>query len=191
MDAKKLMGFETPGDKRVAVPVRDWDAMKRGAWRSRISWEIAVRQALDILMRCEHSEKCPGFESELEPCLSSCPDREIRMSALVILNAARAFAPVDARRPADGQYFAPSREYFSDMVSMLGAQQLERDAMLEVILKAGLKPPLPPENVERRLPKRALVHFDPAEFEYVPEEEAEDDGIDPAAQPALEQENPQ
>lgn len=58
-----------------------------------------------------------------------CPDREKRISILVILNCAREFAAIDARRPAEGRYFAPSREYFSKMIAELGATQIEVDEL--------------------------------------------------------------
>jgi hypothetical protein len=58
-----------------------------------------------------------------------CPDREKRISILVILNCAREFAAIDVRKPADGRYFAPSREHFSKMVAELGAAQIEIDEL--------------------------------------------------------------
>jgi hypothetical protein len=74
-------------------------------------------------------EGCAGKTSETSPCLPDCPDRELRASALVILNAARQFAPLDARRQADGPYYAPSRESFSETMAELGACQFEIDAL--------------------------------------------------------------
>ena len=58
-----------------------------------------------------------------------CPDREKRISILVILNCAREFTSIDVRPPADGRYFAPSREHFSKVVAELGAAQIERDEL--------------------------------------------------------------
>jgi len=173
MDPKQLMGFETPGDQKVSVTVRDWEAMRRAIWRSAIAWEIVVHEADEILDRCKHVEGCPGIESETEACLQDkygrpqtshgklrafllvcwavlvalfvkrpvsdtapqviishgCPDREIRMSALVILNAARQHSPTDATKPSDGPYFAPSREYFSEVLSSLHAAQVENQEL--------------------------------------------------------------
>jgi hypothetical protein len=143
MDPRKAMGFEVPGDQRVLVPVRDWNAMKLALWRSRAAWAIAERAAEELLDRCEHVEGCPGKTDEMAPCLGgsvftedrlsvevgACPDRETRMSALVILNAARQFAPIKANRPADAPYFAPGREYFSDVMAELAASQAELESL--------------------------------------------------------------
>jgi hypothetical protein len=125
MDNAKLMGLSTPGDQKVPVPVRTWDAAKRALWRSKISWDVAMKQTAGILERCAHMEGCPAQTSETATCLADCPDRELRMSALVILNAARQFGPLDAKRLAEGPYFAPSREGFSDMVAELAACRAE------------------------------------------------------------------
>ncbi len=130
MDPKKMMGFENPGDKKFSVSARDWSGMKHAAWRSKVGWEIAERQAKEILGRCTHLDGCPGITDEAAPCLGAgnelgCPDRELRMSALVILNAARQFAPVSARQIANEIYFAPSRERYSEVIAELGAVQAE------------------------------------------------------------------
>lgn len=68
-----------------------------------------------------------------------CPDREIRMSALVVLSAARQHAPTDVSKPADGPYFAPSREYFSEVLSSLHAAQVENKRLQDELR--------PPQNV--------------------------------------------
>lgn len=128
---RQMMGFETPGDEKVPVTVRDWDAMRRAAWRTAKALEIIANNAAEALDRCQHTEGCPGAVSETEPCLSAvltrpgCRDREARMSLLVILNAARQAAPVTvANRPND-EYFAPSREYYSEVFSTLAAAEIE------------------------------------------------------------------
>jgi hypothetical protein len=133
--APEKMGFATPSDQKIPVTVRDWNAMKLAVWRSQQGWEIVAREAAALVARCRHEEGCPGKEVESEPCVpdrfvdgvvvEGCPDREQRMSALVILSAARMFAPVGARRPANDPYFAPSREYFSEVLSELAAAQVE------------------------------------------------------------------
>jgi hypothetical protein len=129
MDQRKMMGFEAPGDQRVPVPVRDWNALKLALWRSRVAWDIAERAAKEIVDRCGHMEGCAGKIAETEPCLADCPDRELRMAALVILAAARQFAPTDARKPANAPYFAPSREYYSAVMAELAAAQAELEAL--------------------------------------------------------------
>lgn len=197
MDPRKMMGFETPGDRKVPVSVRDWDAMRRALWRSAIAWETVANSAMDLIEGCTHTEGCPGLQSETEPCLvdryaepaaiqvrpspvrvfaawlrrlgrrapkasathvlvtRGCPDREVRMSALVILTAARQSAPVDAPKPSDEPYFAPSREYFSEVLSSLAVAQIEIERLREDLRRAtepaSPTPPLPPtlqENVE-------------------------------------------
>ena len=124
-DPKKLMGFETPADKKVPIRSGDWDAMKLALWRAKSSCETVAREASDLLESSKHADGCPGKDDETKPCLAACPDREKRLSALVILNAARQNAPVDAKKLADGPYFAPSREHFSEVIAELAAAQIE------------------------------------------------------------------
>jgi hypothetical protein len=124
-----LLGLETDADKKVTIPIRHWEAMRLALWRSRVSWEAVLPQARLILDQCGHVEGCPGITSESEPCGPDCPDRERRLSVLVIMAAAKRFAPLDARRPADGIYIAPSRERFSEVMAELTAAQLELDVL--------------------------------------------------------------
>jgi hypothetical protein len=155
-----MMGFETPGDQRVQIPKAMWSAWKLALWRNKVWWEYAMRAAIEIVDRCKHADGCPGAESETEPCLQDrydldgalisrgCPDREQRMSAFVILNAARMGAPEDARRPANEPYSAPTREFFSEVMAELAATQAELEALRAIVDKAGLAPlppPLPPD----------------------------------------------
>jgi hypothetical protein len=125
----KLMGLITPGDQKVSVFVRHWDAQKRALWRSKYAWDIAMKEATNLLGRCTHMAGCEAQTSETAPCLPDCPDRELRLAALVILNAARQFAPVDAKEAANAPYYAPSREHFSEVLSELGACQAELVAL--------------------------------------------------------------
>jgi|SRR5271157_1985679 len=141
MDPQKMMGFDTPGDQRVPVPVRDWNAMRLAIWRSKVAWDIVAREAASLVAQAAHMEGCAGKTVETDPCLPDCPDRELRMSALVILNAARQFAPANARKPADAPYFAPSREYFSEVMAELVAARAE----LEVL--RGDQPTEPPTDL--------------------------------------------
>lgn len=178
MQSSKMMGFEVPGDRKVPVQVRDWEALKLAAWRSKVAFEIIERQALEILVGCEHAPRCPGKDDETRSCFEGrivrptrplglfrrllafilafvprvllprpirlgCPDREKRLSALVILNAARQLAPVDARKPADAPFYAPSREYFSETLATLSACQIENDKMREALKELGWQPPTP------------------------------------------------
>jgi len=138
MDPKKQMGFETEADKKVQMRAGDLSGLKRALWVSKEAWEIVEREAESILGRCQHLDGCPAATDETAQCLGGgifgsdvvgCPDRELRLSALVILNAARQFESVDARRPAESPYFAPSREYFSKVLAELGAVQIENDEL--------------------------------------------------------------
>lgn len=177
-----MQGFEVPGDQKIPVTARDWNAMKLACWRSKVAWEIAAREAAAILNQCDHSIDCEGILDDTRPCLSDrwekspqadgetdeeytarpgvrvqqgCPDRELRMSALVILNAARTLAPVDARRVAADPYMAPSREYFSEVLATLSAAQVEIEALREVLRAAGLEVPAPVAHTESMLTERA------------------------------------
>jgi hypothetical protein len=124
-----MMGLDNPGDQRVEVPLRHWEGMKLALWRSKVAWEIAGRAAAEMVAGCKHTAGCPGEASETEVCLRDCPDRELRLSALVVLNSARQFATIDARRPADASYFAPSREHFSEIMAELVVAQAELETL--------------------------------------------------------------
>ena len=125
MKPEEAQGFETPDDKKVPITVREWNAMKLALWRSKGAWETVVREANAILAASFHEEGCPAMASETAACLPGCRDREKRLSALVILNSARQFAPVNARKMAEGPYFAPSREHFSAVIAELATLQIE------------------------------------------------------------------
>ena len=143
MNPDKLMGRESPADQKVSMRVGDWNAMKLALWRSRVALEIAAKEAEEIVARCTHAKGCPGVESETETCLPICGDREIRMSALVVLNAARQLAPVDARPLAAQPYYAPSREYFSEVIATFATMQAEVELLREIVRKAGIEVPAP------------------------------------------------
>ncbi len=164
------MGLESMGDKKVPVTLRNWSAIKLALWRSKVSWDIATRAAQEIIAGCRHAEGCPGAVFEHEPCFAACPDRETRMSACVILNAGRVFGPVNVPRPDAGPYFAPSREYFSEVLADLLATQEERDA-LRTLNVTGVDPPKneEPEGVAPALPVRKLAALPaPAQLATVP-----------------------
>jgi hypothetical protein len=127
-------------EPRTMVDNRVWFGSRLALWRSKVGWEIAAKQAAEIVSRCSHKEGCPGESVETEPCLPGCPDREIRMSALVILNAARDFTPPSASKLAQQPYSAPSREYFSAVVAELAACQAE------LLVLRGTVVTMPPTN---------------------------------------------
>lgn len=179
MDPKKMMGFQVSGDQRVPVSVRDWTAMKLAMWKSKFALGIVMREASAIIERCRHEKECPGATVETEPCFAGCPDREIRLSALVVLNAARMFTPVNAHQPME-PYFAPSRERYSETISQLGATEVERDALREMLRSMGVDSPTPPENTEpARLEQKPAQQFteEDLEEEETPPTEAETEGI--------------
>lgn len=126
---KRLNQIENPA--KVPVDPRHWEALKRAVWRSKQFWEIALREATEIVRGCAHMTGCAAESSETEPCLPDCPDRERRMSALVILNAAREFAPGNVAPAAEGPYFAPTREHFSSVLAELAACQVEIEKLKE------------------------------------------------------------
>lgn len=150
MDPRKMMGFEAPGDQRVPVSLRDWTAMKLGAWKAKFALENTALKAIAIIKRCRHEKDCPGATDETAPCFAGCQDREVRMDALVILNNARVFMPVNANQPHE-PYFAPSREKYTETLTQLGAAEVERDTLRELLRSMDVEPPAPPENKEPAL----------------------------------------
>jgi hypothetical protein len=116
-------------EPRTTIDNRVWFAAKLALWRSKVAWEIVAKQAAEIVGRCSHMTGCPAESTETEPCLPDCPDREIRMSALVILNAARQSEPVNVSKLAQQPYMAPSREYFSAVVTELLVGQAELEVL--------------------------------------------------------------
>jgi hypothetical protein len=127
-------------EPRTMVDNRVWFGQKIALWRCKVAWDIAAKQAAEIVARCSHMTGCPAVAVESEPCLTDCPDREFRMSALVILNAARQFAPPSATKVAQQPYSAPTREYFSEIVAELAACQAELEKL------RGAAVTLPPPN---------------------------------------------
>jgi hypothetical protein len=125
---RHMMGFDIPGDEKVSLPARDWMAMRLALWRSKVAWDIVARSAAELVASAKHADGCPGKESESEPCLRECPDREMRLSALVIVGAAKQSTP-SFHRPPDAPYFAPSREHFTDVLGELHAQKAELEML--------------------------------------------------------------
>jgi len=125
---RRLLGLETDADKVVTISIRHWEAMRLALWRSKVAWDAVEPQALLLLEQCAHVDGCPGAKDRFAPCGPHCPDRERRLSALVILAAARQFAPVQARKP-EAAYIAPSREHFSEVLAELTVVRAELDAL--------------------------------------------------------------
>lgn len=140
MDPQEQNGYVTEGDRKVTIVARDWTALKLAVWRSKVGWDIVAREAKALVDRASHAGGCPGAASETESCLRDCPDRELRLSALVILNAARQWAPPRAAKIAEGPFIAPSREFYSEVLSALATCQ----SQLEAIDPSAV--PLPPPN---------------------------------------------
>jgi len=141
-----MMGLDP--EPRTTVDNRVWFGQKLALWRSKVGWEIAERQASEIVARCQHMTGCPAESVETETYLADCPDREFRMSALVILNAARGFTPPVASKISGQLYTMPSREYFSAVVAELAACQAELAALRAAGAKAE-PPPNPPSLQEK------------------------------------------
>lgn len=176
-DPQEMMGRSTPDDQRVALPIRVWNALKLALWRSRYAWEIVAQRSHEIVGQCYHVPGCPGLQEETSPCLPGCRDRETRMSALVILNAARMFAPVQATRPAAMPYRAPSREYFSEVLAELVALQAENEVLrtaLNAANNAAAATPTPNEESAALVPLPAARGFERALAEFGAAEEPPD-----------------
>lgn len=127
-------------EPQTKIDNRVWFGMKLALWRGKVAGDIAVRQATEIASRCRHADGCAAIEDEFSTCLPACPDREIRLSALVVLNAGRQFAPVNASKLANQPYTAPSREYFSAVVAELAACQAELETLRGTVVT------VPPTN---------------------------------------------
>src|SRR5579871_3972974 len=148
MDPLKQQGYTTESDKKVAVAVRDWNAMKLAVWRSKHAWDIVAREAQALVDRAAHMEGCPAKdEKETATCLPDCPDRELRLSALVILGASRQFAPVQATRIAAAPFVSPSRERYSEVIAELGACQAQLAAIAQT---TPLPEPPPIQSIEEK-----------------------------------------
>jgi hypothetical protein len=136
-------------EPRTLVDNRVWFGQKLALWKSKVGWEIATKQAAEIVARCAHMTGCPAEKVETELCLRDCPDREIRMSALVVLNAARQFAPPVASKISGQLYTMPSREYFSAVVAELAACQAELETLRGTAMT--MPPPSdPPQLAEKK-----------------------------------------
>jgi hypothetical protein len=146
MDHNRMMGHAA--DKRIQVDTRVWFGQKLALWRSKVGWEIAVKQAAEITARCKHAPECAGADDETEPCSDSCPDREVRMSALVILNAARQFTPPMASKLAEQPYAMASREYVSALIAELAACQAELETLRGTVVT--MPPPHDPPNLKEK-----------------------------------------
>ncbi len=126
---------------QTKVDNRVWFAQRLALWRSKVAWDIAVKQASEIVQRCRHEHGCDGAKDDGAPCLAECPDREIRMSALVVLGAGLQFAPVSAAKVLAQPFSAPGREYFTSIVAELAACQAE----LEILRGTVVAVPAPNE----------------------------------------------
>lgn len=147
MTQQRMLGNEP--EPRTLVDNRVWFGTRLMLWRSQVAWDIAVKQATEIVARCRHVTGCPAESIETDPCLSDCPDREIRLSALVVLNAARQFAPINASKVTQQSYTAPSREYFSAIVADLAACQAELEVLRGTVIT------MPPPNEPPTLKEKA------------------------------------
>ena len=107
----------------------------------KMSWGFVESECRDLVASCKHAEGCLGATDIRESCLPSCPDRQTRLSALVIYANAREFTKVEAQKPTSiegGGYIPPTREFFDLVLSDLAAAETE----LAEMKKAGFALPI-------------------------------------------------
>jgi len=150
----QILGFQP--ESKVSIDARHWESLKRIVWRMKTSWGFVESECRDLIASCQHAEGCLGADDIREPCLSSCPDRQTRLSALVIYANAREFISVNAPKPTSiegGGYIPPTREFFDLVLSELVVAHAELDDMKKLIQESGatlpptVSPPvLPPKS---------------------------------------------
>jgi hypothetical protein len=118
----------------IAVDVRQWEALRRQMVRIVLGWRYADKEIARVIEACRHSDGCQAVQDRTTPCLASCPDREIFLSALVIKHNAEQYSMLQRNLPLriEGDYHAPGREYFDAVVSELIALREGRDILAEV-----------------------------------------------------------
>lgn len=132
-----LLGFEP--DHKVTIDSRHWESLKRIVWRMKTSWGFVGNESADLVASCRHTDGCPGAKSDSETCLRSCPDRQTRLSALVILANSREFEKVTAPTPtkvSGAGYMPPTREFFDSLLSDLVAAQSENEFIKNLLIES-------------------------------------------------------
>ncbi len=141
-----MLGFQP--DAKVTIDARHWEALRRIVWRMKVAWGFVEQECLALVATCRHVDGCRGAVESTEPCRAECPDRQTRLSALVVLANAREFARADARKPG-ASYIPPTREYFDAIVSDLVAAEVALDEVRRKVVAAtelvpALTEPAPP-----------------------------------------------
>jgi hypothetical protein len=128
----KLQGFVE--DEKIEVSTAWLEAMRRSLARVMLTCEQISYECGEMLTRCVHSPECPGKSDETVPCEPHCPDREWRLSALVIRRNCQQHVEkvgkVTLPRTADGILLPPPREFIEHIVAqneLLSAKLEERE----------------------------------------------------------------
>jgi hypothetical protein len=121
-------------NETVTIDAKKWAAMRRQMIRIVLGWRYADKEIARVIEHCRHSDGCPAVQDRTTPCLPSCPDREIFLSALVIKHNAEQYAMLQRDLPLriEGDFHPPGREYFDVIVSELIVLQEGRDILAEV-----------------------------------------------------------
>ena len=172
----QLQGFDE--EEKVSVDARHWQAMRRQLIRLVLGWRYADKEITRILDGARHAPSCPNAKDRSVPCLPSCPDREMVLSALVIKHNASNFSMLQQGLPLriTGEYHPPSREYFDAIVSELHALR-ETGDMLSTLQKEVERgaAPSPWESPRSSTQERPTTRLLPA-HEETRDEDDEDDG---------------
>ena len=118
----------------VTIDARRWKALRRQMLRMVLGWRNTQREARRILDSCRHASGCEGAADPSRPCLASCPDREGRLSALVILGNADEHVMFASALPRklDNDYSPPARETWDALVAELEVVRAGRDVIADV-----------------------------------------------------------
>jgi hypothetical protein len=132
--------------KMIPIEERKWHALRRILVRSSISFGHIARESFLILQSCRHAPECP--KDHAVPCLESCPDREMWLSALVCYQNAKSFtdsAP-NLTRASDGTYIPPTREYADKLIAELETMRAARDWVREFEQRLEVTPGVTPAS---------------------------------------------
>jgi len=133
----QLLGFQA--EEKVTIDAKRWQGVRRQLVRLVIGWRYAEKEASRILEVCRHAEGCLGASDRSKPCLPACPDREMRLSALVIQRNAEQYAMVRETLGlplrVEGEFHPPSRETWDAVISEIEAAREGKD-VLDDIMKA-------------------------------------------------------
>jgi hypothetical protein len=175
----QLLGFQKP--EMVSVDAKKWQAVRRQLVRLVIGWRYAAKESGRILETCRHADGCRAAAGDhTAPCLPACPDREVRLSALVIAHNAELYAMLRETMGlplrVDGDFHPPSRETWDAVVSELEAVREGKDVLNEIMdaMARGqtIKPSwTEPGTVTAEPAERPMTRLLPAEPEEEPEEE--------------------